>query len=292
MRKSPIILLLAVGLISCSRSENGIRVPGIVDGDVASIKAMTVGTLQKLNFAEGSQVGKGAVVAEVDRDRVRNALTGLEIKERELTNSEERAREKRRLARANADYWQKQRQRFERLKISQSVSGEQYEKTRLQSLEAQTALYDLDKSLQALTIQKQALANQRQTLELNERDLILISPVSGTVLDTFVISGETVFPGTSIADILDEGSLFVEVFVEENDLAGLKLGDHVVIEADGSAEPFSGVISFFGKKAEFSPKYIVSEKERQSLLYQVKVRILTGRKRLKLGMPVTVVFHD
>ena len=292
MKKSPIILLLAIGLISCSRSKTGIRVPGIVDGDVASIKAMTAGTLQKLNFTEGTQVGKGEVVAELDRDKVRNALAGLEIKERELTNSEERAREKQLLARANAEYWQKQRQRFERLKKTQSVSGEQYEKTRLQSLEAQTALYDLEKSLQALTIQKQALANQRQTLELNERDLILTSPVNGTVLDTFAISGETVFPGTAIADILDEESLFIEVFLEEKELAGLKLGDRAVIEADGAAKSFFGAISFFGKKAEFSPKYIISEKERQALLYQVKVRILSGKERLKIGMPVTVVFHD
>jgi HlyD family secretion protein len=223
---------------------------------------------------------------------MRNALTGLDIRERELANIEERAREKLLLARANADYWQKQKQRFERLKKTQSVSGEQYEKTRLQSLDAQAALFDLEKSLQALAIQKQALANQRQALELNEKDLILTSPVNGTVMETFVTPGEPVFPGTAIADILDEQSLYVEVFVEEKELAGMKLEDHAEIEADGSAEPFSGAISFFGKKAEFSPKYIVSEKERQSLLYQVKVRILTGRERLKLGMPVTVVFHD
>ena len=50
------------------------------------------------------------------------------------------------------------------------------------------------------------------------------------------------------------------------------------------------MISYFGRKAEFSPKYIVSEKERQALLYQVKVRVDRDLEVFKVGMPVTVVF--
>jgi HlyD family secretion protein len=111
------------------------------------------------------------------------------------------------------------------------------------------------------------------------------------VLETFISQGETVFPGAALADILDLNSLFVDVFIEENEMATLRLNDRAKIVMDGLAgRSFSGYISYFGKKAEFSPKYIVSEKERQALLYQVKVRIDRDLDLFKVGMPVTVVF--
>ena len=59
---------------------------------------------------------------------------------------------------------------------------------------------------------------------------------------------------------------------------------------DGIERPvFRGRIAAFGRKAEFSPKYIVAEKERQALLYQVKVRIDRDLDVFKIGMPVTSV---
>jgi hypothetical protein len=51
-----------------------------------------------------------------------------------------------------------------------------------------------------------------------------------------------------------------------------------------------GTVSYFGRKAEFSPKYIISEKERKSLLYQVKIKVEGNSGIFKIGMPVTVVF--
>ena len=93
------------------------------------------------------------------------------------------------------------------------------------------------------------------------------------VLETFIGQGETVFPGVALVDILDLSSLFVDVFIEEKEIAALKLGQRAGISSTAwTAGLFPGAISAFGRKAEFSPKYIVAEKERQALLYQVKVR--------------------
>ena len=183
-------------------------------------------------------------------------------------------------------------QRFERLKQSQSISGDQLEQSRLQLKEVQTSIFELDRSLEALQIQKERIANKRQGLELAERDLLLRSPVSGVVLETFIGQGENVFPGVALADILDLSSLFVDVFIKK-EIATLKIGQRARVIVDGLEDrSFSGSISAFGKKAEFSPKYIVAEKERQALLYQVKVRLERDLDVFKIGMPVTVVFGE
>jgi HlyD family secretion protein len=291
MKKTAVLLSLLALFLSCRKNDLEIRAPGVIDGEIASIKAMAAGTLDRLLVQEGQAVNKGELIAEINRDKVRNGMEELDLGAREIANSETRALEKRQLLTANFGYWQKQVQRFERLKQSQSISGDQLEKSRLQLKDAQTSLFELDRSLEALQIQKERIANKRRALELVERDMLLRAPVSGIVLETFISSGENVFPGVAMADILDLASLFVDVFIEEKEIASLKLGQRARIIVDGMEErSFSGSISAFGKKAEFSPKYIVAEKERQALLYQVKIRLDRDLDVFKIGMPVTVVF--
>jgi HlyD family secretion protein len=292
MKKTAVLLGLLIFFFSCHRSDLEIKAPGVVDGEIASIKALVGGTLDRFLIQEGQAVKKGDLIAEINRDKIRNGLQGVDLAEKEIANSEIRARKKKDLLNANLDYWRKQVQRFERLQRSQSISGEQLEKARLQLQEVQTALFDLEQSLAALQIQKDKLANQRQALDLTDRDMLLRAPVSGIVLETFISPGETVLPGVAMADVLDLSSLFVDVFIEEKEIAALKLGQQAGIIVDGVQDrSFSGRICAFGKKAEFSPKYIVAEKERQALLYEVKVRLDRDLDVFKVGMPVTVVFR-
>lgn len=291
MKRTALLVTLLLSLAACGKREREIRVPGVVDGEIASVKALAAGTLENLLVREGQAVAKGDLVAEINRDKVRNGMDELDLAGRDIANSESRLLEKRKLLAANLDYWQKQALRFERLQRSQSISGEQLEKARLQLQDARTSLFDLERSLDALGIQRQRVANQRRALELAEKDLLLKSPVTGVVLETFIGRGETVLPGAALADILDLSSLFVDVFIEEKEIAGLTLGQKAAIVVDGlEGRAFSGRIAAFGRKAEFSPKYIVAEKERQALLYQVKVRIDGDPGAFKVGQPVTVVF--
>ncbi|MBN2346047.1 MAG: efflux RND transporter periplasmic adaptor subunit [Candidatus Aminicenantes bacterium] len=291
MKRTALLVSMLCLLAACGKKDREIRAPGVVDGDIANVKALAGGTLESLRVGEGQAVQRGELIAEINRDKVRNGLAALDLAEKDLANSRERALRKRSLLAANLEYWQKQAQRFERLQQSRSISGEQLEKARLQLQDAQTSLFELDRSLEALQIQGERIANQRQALELAERDLLLKAPVSGVVLETFVSAGETVLPGVVLADILDLSSLFIDVFIEEREIAALKLGQPARIIVDGlEGRSFTGRIAAFGRKAEFSPKYVVAEKERRALLYQVKVRIEGDFEVFKVGMPVTVVF--
>jgi HlyD family secretion protein len=291
MKKNAFVPGLLLFLFSCQKNNLEIRAPGVVDGEIASVKVLVGGTLERFLIQQGQVVQKGDLVAEINREKIRNAFQELALAQMEIGNSETRAKEKRLLLQANLAYWRKQVQRFERLQKNQSISGEQLEKARLQLQEMQTSLFDLEQSLAALQIQRDKLANKQHSLELTEKDMLLRSPVAGIVLETFISQGESVFPGQALADILDLSSLYIDVFIEEKELAVLQLNQRAKIIVDG-LEPrsFSGRIAAFGNKAEFSPKYIVAEKERQALLYEVKVRIDQDLDVFKIGMPVTVVF--
>jgi HlyD family secretion protein len=290
-----VILLLVFFLLNfanCSKTgDSKIKAPGIVDGEMITVKAAVTGTLQGQMIEEGEKVNKDQVLVQVNADKIENQLKGVEISSREIDINREKISKKLKFLGSNIQYLRKQVQRFQRLKEKKSIPGEQLETMELKLLEAETSRFDLKKTLEALTVQKEKIENKREYLQLLLEDHTLKSPVNGVVVEKFVSPGENVFPGTAVADILDTSSLYVEIFIEEKEIAALTLNQEAVIHLDGIDKELTGVISYFGKKAEFSPKYIISEKERQSLLYRVKVKVEDASGFLKLGMPVTVILE-
>ena len=186
-------------------------------------------------------------------------------------------------------YWKDQVSRLERLRATESVSGDELEKARLKLKEIQASQTETKKSLESLRVKLEGIEIQKSGFQLQIKDTVISTPIPGIILERYVSLGESILPGTPIAEILDPKSLFIEVFLEEQELSALTLGQHVSIQADGRSEGFAGIITHFNRKAEFSPKYIVSEKERRSLLFGVKIRVEESRDILKVGMPVTVI---
>jgi HlyD family secretion protein len=298
MRKviSTIIVLIAVLLsANCNGNNNGdITAPGIVDGDIVTLKAMAAGTVTRLDLKEGLTVTKNKSLVQIDKNKIENQLQELDITTREIEVNSQKIAKKLRFLDANIKYLRKQVNRFQRLNKKKSISGEKLESMELRLLEAETSKFELKKSLEALDIQKEKVTNKQEYLRLVLQDHEIVAPVNGIVIEKFVSEGESVFPGTAIADILDTSSMFVEVYVEEQEMGRLKLDQSVDIRVDGlesSTGKLTGKVSYFGNKAEFSPKYIISEKERKSLLYQVKISVNDNGGVLKIGMPVTVVLR-
>ena len=284
----PLVVLM---LASCAREDqSGSAAQGLVEGDVLTMKTLVPGTVVEVLMEEGGRVSQGDVLVRLDVTKLENQLAELEIARRELAVKSRTLRNKEKWMDANIDYLKKQVERFRRLKDKQSIAGEQLDTLELKLLEAETGRYELLRSLDSLGIQAEQIENKRLTLRIQMKDFTLLSPVSGIVLEKFVAPGENIFPGVPVADILDESSLHIEMFIEGVELTGLTLGREVRIQPDGVDRTFTGTVTQFGQKAEFSPKYIISEKERKSLLYMVKVRIDEERDLFKIGMPVTVLF--
>jgi multidrug resistance efflux pump len=290
-----------IALISCcllllsfcgnsGRSE--IKAPGIVDGDIITLKSLVSGRVDRILLKEGSSTETGQLIIDINRDKTRNKLQELEIISREIENNRQKMSQKMRFIRSNIKYLDNQVQRFRRLKEKNSVSGEKLEAMELKLLDARTRAFELKKSLDNLNIQAEKITNQQEYLQLIMEDHQIKSPANGVLLETFISPGENVFPGTPLADILDTSTLYIEVFIEENEISLLKLGQRARIIIDGMEErDLSGSIIYFGKKAEFSPKYVISEKERKSLLYRVKIALDREIGLFKIGMPVTVYFN-
>ena len=295
MRKRVIFisgLILVLVSASCKgREAEPIKASGVVDGDVITVKTLVGGSADKVSIREGARVNKGDILVEINSEKLLAQMHGLDIREKQLPVSREKLENRKDFLRSNLDYWENQVQKFKRLSQKESISEDEVKKAELKLEEVKTSLFEVNQSLSELSIQYESIRNQKEQLMLQIRDHIIDSPVAGVVLERFISQGETVFPGSAVADILDQDSLFIETFLEEEEISGLLLGQEVSILLDGEQIPFKGEIINFGREAEFSPKYIISEKERKSLLYKVKIRIKGPMEKFKLGMPVTIIIN-
>ncbi len=284
------VVIVLIVLAACSgETPEFIVASGVVDGEVITVKAAVSGTIETSSIKEGTEVERDSVLATVDSNKIVNQIQGLEIEEQGISVKRKKIDRRIQLLNANLKYWNEQVESFERLEKKESIAGDQLEQARLKLDEVEASLFDARQTLRELSIQSANIKNKKEYLNLLQEDHIITSPVSGVVLEKFISVGETVFPGTPVGDILDWSSLYVETFLEERELSHLELGQSIDILVDGlEGRVFSGKIITFGQKAEFSPKYIISEKERQSLLYRIKVKLEQDLKVFKLGMPVTV----
>lgn len=111
---------------------------------------------------------------------------------------------------------------------------------------------------------------------------------AGTVLDVHVDPGEVVAAGAPVLTIADTTHPYAEVFVPEAELDGIRAGAAASLRVDATERAFSGRVEHVGRRAEFTPRYLFSERERPALVMRVRVRIDDPEQRLHAGVPAFV----
>lgn len=118
------------------------------------------------------------------------------------------------------------------------------------------------------------------------KEAVILSPIDGLVLARNLEVGEMAFPGSSILTIANLDSPWMKVYVKEQLLPRLELGQKAKVIADGLSEkPFEAKILSISPKAEFTPKTIQTKDERVKLVFAVKLAIDNPNHVLKPGLP-------
>jgi HlyD family secretion protein len=113
----------------------------------------------------------------------------------------------------------------------------------------------------------------------------------GMVLDVHVEPGEMAVQGTPVATLADVAHPYVDVFVPQGSLTGIKVGTRGAIRTDSSKDAAHGIIEYISPKTEFTPRFLFSERERPHLVIRVRVRVTDGSDRLHAGIPAFVAFE-
>lgn len=112
------------------------------------------------------------------------------------------------------------------------------------------------------------LAEVRAALD----DLIIKSPIAGTITHRFVNLGEVVGAGAPLYELVDLDALYLRAYVPEPMLGLLPLGAQARIYTDAAPDqPFPAELRYISSRAEFTPKDVQTPDERVKLVYAVKL---------------------
>ena len=311
-----IVVLVAVIIWTKSKSsrEDGImKLSGNVEVTEMNLGFKRPGKIVALLVEEGQQVKKGDKLAELDREELDNQVQQYQAQVNEnaarldelRTGSRKQEIEQARatvgqteaeLTQAQVDY-----HRAEELYANGAISAEQMDAARKVYRVAQSR-HRQSREFLSLTIEgprkeevraagmrlqqaKAAFAASQNRLG----DSFLYAPSDGVVLKRTAELGETMATGIPVYKIGDMANPWVRIYIKENKLGLVKLGQRASITTDSyPGKVYEGTVTYIASESEFTPKNVQTEEERVKLVFAVKVSVKDTSRDLKPGMPADV----
>mgnify|MGYP000408564274 CR=1 FL=1 len=132
---------------------------------------------------------------------------------------------------------------------------------------------------------------QIETIKVNIEDSKLYSPVKGRVLYKIAENGEIVANGGKVLVVLDLMNTYMTIFLPTSQAGLVDIGSEARIVLDAIPNiAIPAHVTFVSPLAQFTPKEIETQAEREKLMFRIKVKIDSNVlekyfDRIKTGLP-------
>ena len=297
IKKIPLILisglLPALLLLSCNNNGDTSDAYGNFEATEVVVSAEVSGRILSFPFEEGQLMEEGALVAEIDS-------TDLRLKRSQLAAAKNSVLSGLPGLDAQIAVYQQQQinLRKDENRIRKMLEANAATQKQLDDITGNISV--IDRQISAVKAQKGSITEQstvydEQISQVEEslRKCKIYSPLQGTILVKYVEEGELAIQGRPLFRIADLSTVFLRVYVDGQQLSGLKTGQEVRImvnQEGGVLKEMKGILSWISPEAEFTPKIIQTRKERVNMVYAVKIMVKNDGS-LKIGMPGEVLFN-
>jgi HlyD family secretion protein len=173
-----------------------------------------------------------------------------------------------------------------KLAVSQAHAGVTASKATYDHVRHKSGSTKADKASAKAQWEQAKAAEQMAKVQLGYA--VITSPIDGIVSNLAVHAGENATPGSALAMISDISNLTVTIYIPENRIGEVKIGQNGTLTTD-STKQYAGKVTYISSQAEFTPSSIETKDQRVKLVYQVKLAITDADEALKPGMPADVV---
>jgi HlyD family secretion protein len=250
------------------------KAEGRIEATQADVSSKYPGQLAEISVEEGTKVAIGQVIGRVSSPefeaRLRGAQSDLQAAQDGLAGAEsEIASRQSALQFAKSDF-----ERGQALMKSGFITKQSFEERQRNYESADAAVQNMTaRRDQAQSAIKAAEAKVQQ-IEAMIHDLVLKSPRNGQVQYQLVQKGETVAAGEPIVTILDLTDLYMVIFLNAADSGRLGIGDEARVILDAVPDyVIPAEVSFVASDAQFTPKTVETEAEREKLMFRVQLRV-------------------
>ena len=301
------IVLLALG---CARDQKHVVGSGTIELDEVDIASLVGGRLQRLFVAEGDSVqpgdtlavlAHGEIMGEVeartaDTERAealwRDQQTGPRAAERKTARAElDAANTSLKLAESELKRTQglSARQLVSDADVDRAIAARDEAAARRAAAEERLALVESGYRSDQITAARGAAESAKGELyssKAKARELILTAPIRGVVLLKNIQQGEVVAPGAPILTLGNPDKLWMRCYLSTPEVSRVKLGGKAEIGVLGwKNRKFAGHIVEIATRAEYTPRAALTEEERASVVFGVKIALDPTGGILKPGLP-------
>jgi HlyD family secretion protein len=249
-------------LTGCGKNSTG-DFQGYIEGEYVYIASPLAGALTNLAVARGDSVKTGQLLFELERQ---SEAAALEQAEKNLASANVG------LALAEATF---QRRKELRENPSAVISAEELDRARSER----------DADVAQVASQQAALDKAKWAFDQKRQ----FAPADAQVHDTLYRSGEFVTAGNPVVVLLPPENLKVRLFVPQEKLPQIKVGQSVSVKADGAARAISATVNYISTQAEYTPPVIYSRETRAELVFMIEAKFSPAdAAELRPGQPVDV----
>ena len=299
MKKSILIILavfVVAGMGSCKNNKRASDAYGVFEATEITVSSEANGKMLFFNVEEGKTYQQGEILGCIDTLQIY-----LQIRQLEASISAALARRPDLPSQVRTLYNKLETLNKEKDRISTLVAANAASSKQLDDIVAEINVTNsqIAAVVSELTIANKAIMEEVEAMRFQKMQLqdaltksYIRAPITGTVLKKYIEPNELAFQGKTLFKIADLTNMFIKVYITEDMLSTIHLGQAVEIHLDmpdNQEKVIEGTVSWISSKAEFTPKMIQTKNERVNLVYAVKVAFENDGSA-KIGMPGDVKF--
>jgi len=254
---------------------------GRLEADEIDIDTKFPGRIAELRADIGDMVTAGQVVARMDTRDLQESLKKSQAQVKQAQRAIEEA---------NAN--------LEQQRTQQTLAAQELDRTQalLKSGWATKELFDqrkqaLDAANAGLNAATDRVAEAERALEASQHDVglytvnindnDLVAPRDGRIQYRIANIGEVLPAGGKVFTMLDISYVYMDIYLPAPESGKIKVGTEgrILLDAYPNA-PIPAKVSFMASQAQFTPKTVETQSERDKLMFRIRVRIDPDRSRV------------
>ena len=254
---------------------------GRLEADEIDIDTKFPGRIAELHAEIGDMVTAGQVVARMDTRDIQQSLEKAQAQVKQAQRAIEEA---------NAN--------LEQQRTQQTLAAQELERTQtlLKDGYATKELFDqrkqaVDAADAGLRAATQRVAQTERALEASQHDVglytvnisdnDLVAPRDGRIQYRIANIGEVLPAGGKVFTMLDISYVYMDIYLPAPESGKVKVGNEarIVLDAYPNA-PIPAKVAFIASQAQFTPKTVETQSERDKLVFRIRVRIDADRSRI------------
>lgn len=294
---SVVLLLLSLLLIGCKGNKVEYDASGTFEAIETLVSAEANGIIKVLDVEEGQVLQAGQKVGAIDSTQIKFKKEQIIAQMNSIRSRKPAISTQIAALQSQLEHAEHERNRTANLVKADAATPKQLDDANAQvsvlkrQIEAQRSSLSinsvsLDKDIEAMEAQLKEIDNQLSKC-------LILNPIQGTVLLKYAEANEMTTVGKPIYKIADLTSMILRAYITGDQFSSVQLNQKVRVFVDDSANGFKeypGTVEWISSKAEFTPKTIQTKKERENLVYAIKIKV-DNQGLLKIGMYGQVNFN-